>query len=214
MHSGRSPLRLFFASFRPCATRTSLTISLACIANTLIWGRGARSGSERSRESVIGHVVPTAGHIRISVGGLSTSVVRSSCVQVLPLGSRWSQARLGGGYCQLQPTNNSHIAQYRGCVNFTGSPPIYVRTERDVANVSRQQGTWRKARLSLLLIADWSDKWSPKQAAHAATCAASLGLQPERVDARRRGTRAAVQPFRRDIGVRALMAHDGGGGVA
>ena len=59
-----------------------------------------------------------------------------------------------------------------------------------------------------------SDKRSPKQAAHAAACAASLGLQPERVDARRRGTRAAVQPFRRDIGVRALMAHDGGGGVA
>ena len=29
--------------------------------------QGARSGSERSRESVIGHVVPTAGHIRISV---------------------------------------------------------------------------------------------------------------------------------------------------
>ena len=180
--------------------------SLACIANTLIWGRGARSESERSRESVIG---PKWSRPRAHIADLSGGPVD------LRRGGRLeSSCKCRSARWRLQPTNNSHIAQYRGCVNFTGSPPIYVRTERDVANVSRQQGTWRKARLSLLLIADWSDKWSPKQAAHAATCAASLGLQPERVDARRRGTRAAVQPFRRDIGVRALMAHDGGGGVA
>ena len=65
-----SPLRsVLIASFRSSFVwrRHASQISLACIANTLIWGRGARSGSERSRESVIGHVVPTAGHIRISV---------------------------------------------------------------------------------------------------------------------------------------------------
>ena len=90
MHSGRSPLRLFFASFRLRATPRSQTISLACIANTLIWGRGARSGSERSRESVIGHVVPTAGHIRISVVDCRPPWWSSCDVSAAALGSRWS----------------------------------------------------------------------------------------------------------------------------
>ena len=64
-----SPLRSVLCFFRLATRFSDLTSCVYCEHVDLgtRCAQGARSGSERSRESVIGHVVPTAGHIRISV---------------------------------------------------------------------------------------------------------------------------------------------------
>ena len=87
-----SPLRSVLCFFR-LATRFSRSLTSCVYCEHVDLGtrcaQGARSGSERSRESVIGHVVPTAGHIRISVVDCRPPWW-SSCVSAAALGSRWS----------------------------------------------------------------------------------------------------------------------------